>query len=71
MRAELKIRLLSAAVPGGLLHGDIDNRLKTLLDALSIPTLQQMPEDPEIDLDGRMYCLLEDDGLVTRVEVSN
>lgn len=72
MRAELHIRLLSASMPGGFVqHGDIDNRLKTLLDALSIPTLQQMPHDPEIDSDGRMYCLLEDDGLVTRVDVSN
>ena len=72
MRAELQIRLLSAAMPGGLMqYGDIDNRLKTLLDALSIPTLQQMPKNPETDTDGRMFCLLEDDRLVTRIDVTN
>jgi hypothetical protein len=72
MRAELSVRLFSASMPGGLvLHGDIDNRLKTLLDALSIPTEQQIPKNPEIDSDGRMFSLLEDDKLVTRVEVAN
>ena len=65
MRAELHVRLLSSTMPGGLVHcGDIDKRLKTLLDALSIPTSQQCS-------DGRMFCLLEDDRLVTRIDVTN
>jgi len=51
--------------------GDIDNRLKTLLDSLSIPSVQQLPRDPETDSDVRLYCLLEDDRLVTRVDVRN
>ena len=72
MRAELQIRFLSAAMPGGLVrHGDIDNRLKTLLDALSIPAPQQIPQNPETNSDGRMFCLLENDDLVTRLEVTN
>lgn len=42
LMAELRIRIFSSSMPGGLLHcGDIDNRLKTLLDALSIPNQQQ------------------------------
>lgn len=73
LRAELRIRLLSATMPGGLIvrHGDIDNRLKTLLDALSIPDEQQFPKSYEIETDRRMFCLLENDSLVTRVDVSN
>lgn len=71
--AELEVRLFSAVKPGGILnqHGDIDNRLKTLFDALSIPTSQQQLADGDIDSDGRTYCLLQDDRLVTRVDVSN
>jgi hypothetical protein len=71
--AELEVRLLSAAKPGGLLNhcGDIDNRLKTLFDALSIPTAQQQLADGDIEPDGRLFCLLQDDRLVTRVDVAN
>lgn len=51
--------------------GDIDNRLKTLLDALSVPKDGQVPsgevwepgEDP-------FHCLLEDDNLVTGLSIS-
>ena len=44
LRVELKIILLSASLPGGLINrsGDLDNRMKTLLDALSVPTPQQI-----------------------------
>lgn len=72
MRAELHVHLLSATLPGGLVRsGDIDNRLKTLLDALSIPAPQQVPQDPKTEPDGQMFCLLEDDRLVTRVDITN
>lgn len=56
MRAELHVRLLSAAMPGGLVHcGDIDNRLKTLLDSLCIPSLQQVPTPAQTQADKRMF----------------
>ncbi|TQV68338.1 hypothetical protein [Denitrobaculum tricleocarpae] len=72
LQTKLSIRLLSATKPGGLVqHGDIDNRLKTLLDALSIPSKQQIPDNADLDADGRMFCLLEDDDLVTSIDVSN
>ena len=72
MRTELQIRILSSQNPGDLLRGsDIDNRLKTLLDALSIPSEQQIPDDANAETDGRVFCLLEDDKLVTRIDVSN
>jgi hypothetical protein len=73
LRAKLDVLLLSSDMPGGLLHaGDIDNRLKTLFDALSMPAnAQQVPTSDDAEPDGRLFCLLEDDRLVTRVEVSN
>ncbi len=74
LRAELDIFLLSASLPGGLINksGDIDNRLKTLFDALSVPVNpQQVPPSPATEPDNRVFCLLENDRLITRVEVSN
>ena len=52
---------------------DIDNRLKTLFDALQIP---QNPEEipagavKEADEDPYFFCLVEDDCLVTNVKVT-
>ena len=74
LRAELDVLLLAANLPGKLIRqgGDIDNRLKTLFDALSMPAnKQQMPDNPDVASDGRVFCLLEDDKLVTAVSVSN
>ena len=74
LRAELDIFLLSASLPGGIINrsSDIDNRLKTLFDALSIPANgQQVPKSPDTESDKRVFCLLKDDRLITRVEVSN
>ena len=50
--------------------GDIDNRLKTLLDALTIPSKQQLPNGvtPRQDQEP-FYCLFEDDCLVTHLSV--
>jgi hypothetical protein len=55
---------------GGVWAGDIDNRLKTLLDALRIPTpneeyFRRTPGDDE----NPFFCLLEDDKLITKVSV--
>ena len=71
--AELDIRLLWPQAPGSIFSsgGDIDNRLKTLFDALKLPSestalpagvLPQRDESP-------FFCLLEDDNLITRVSV--
>ncbi|WP_311269883.1 hypothetical protein [Sphingobium sp. WCS2017Hpa-17] len=51
--------------------GDIDNRLKTLFDALTMPqSLSQVGsyEEPEPD-EMPFFCLLEDDSLITKVNV--
>jgi hypothetical protein len=72
--AQLDVTLLRPGVLGSVLaqSGDIDNQLKTLLDALRTPK----PENPgEVKLDDKhdenpFYCLLEDDKLVTHLSVS-
>lgn len=70
--AELDILMLRPKRPGRIVQGaDIDNQLKTLFDALRYPEkVQEIPagwtpsagEDP-------LFCLLEDDRLITRVNV--
>lgn len=59
--------------PGSIVSsgGDIDNRLKTLLDALKMPKEpNEIPRDdtPETD-ENPFYCLLEDDGLITKLSI--
>ncbi len=50
--------------------GDIDNRLKPLVDALTVPSEQQIPcgVTPEQDQE-HFYCLFQDDCLVTHLSV--
>ena len=73
LTARLAITLLRPGPPGSLVKegGDIDNRLKTLLDALKAPLEPSdlpagaMPaegEDP-------FFCLFEDDSLITGLSV--
>ena len=68
--AELRIVMLRPGRPGQLLQhgGDIDNRLKTLFDALTIPQENQLKELAPSE-QNPVYCLLEDDWLVSAVEV--
>lgn len=69
----LDITLLRPEKPGSLLKqsGDIDNRLKTLLDALTIPPHPSaLPSSFAPGPDQKpFFCLLEDDGLVTGLSV--
>jgi hypothetical protein len=69
--ASLDILYLRYGLPGNVLAGgDIDNRLKTLFDALTMPASKQQlggaiaseGEDP-------FYVLLEDDRLINQVSV--
>jgi hypothetical protein len=72
--AELEIVFLRPEAPGSLITqgGDIDNRLKTLFDALRMPKAQQELVSGDFPLDGEapFHCLLEDDNLVSRVSVT-
>ena len=47
--------------------GDLDNRLKTLFDALAVPPLDQVVNDASIS--DPVYCLLEDDALIMGIDV--
>jgi hypothetical protein len=60
----LKILFLRKEAPGKVYQGgDLDNRLKTLFDALAIPTADQIPKDDPL-IPETTYCLLEDDSLI-------
>ena len=72
--AELSLTLLRPESPGQLITqgGDIDNRIKTLFDALAMPRHQNslpIGASPSADQQPYFYCLLEDDNLVTAISV--
>jgi hypothetical protein len=66
--AELDILMLRPGNPGSIWvgGGDIDNRLKTLFDSLKVPDAggPHFHEDQS-----QLFCLLQDDKLITRVSV--
>lgn len=71
--AELDITLLRPGPPGAIIKsGDVDNRLKIIVDSLKMP--QQRDDLPEGDMpqegETPFFCLLEDDNLITRVSVN-
>lgn len=74
LHAELEVLLLRPEQKGFILTGggDIDNRLKTLLDSLRMPReSQEIPKGDKPKEDEKLFfCLLEDDSLVTSVSVS-
>ncbi len=70
--AELDILLLRPQLAGGVLcAGDLDNRLKTLLDSLSAPahTDPVVTGEKVATAAEPLFTLLKDDRLVTRVNV--
>ncbi len=71
--AELDILILRPERPGRIVtsSADIDNQLKTLLDALSIPSQAQaisLTAEPSTEAEPT-YTLLRDDKLVSRLNV--
>ncbi len=70
---ELHIKFLRLGRPGDVTKGgDLDNRLKTLLDALRIPHRKdQLGRDKPASVNERLYCLLGDDSLITGVSVDS
>ena len=73
--ADLTITFLRPGPPGGLRdkYGDLDNRIKTLLDGLKIPNHKNaLPKDGSLEKDpDPLYCLLEDDRLITRLDIKS
>jgi hypothetical protein len=72
LTCELDIVMLRPDTPGNIIleGGDIDNRIKVLLDALRVPKdTNEMPlKSGEIN-PKRIYCLLEDDSLITAIRI--
>ena len=70
--AELEVVMLRPDAPGSIISqgGDIDNRVKTLLDGLRLPAVHELPRKAEPgSKDKVLLCLLEDDRLVTKLSV--
>lgn len=71
--ASLEIVMLRPEPEGRIFvrSGDIDNRLKTLFDALKVPNeTAALPDNvlPSSD-ETPFFCLLEDDSLITNVDI--
>jgi hypothetical protein len=68
----IRVLFLRPDQPGDVLRsGDIDNRLKTLFDALRLPKNKDELggyDAPGVD-ENPFFCLLEDDSLITDVSV--
>jgi len=70
--SELNIVLLRPEEPGRIItSGDIDNRLKTLFDALRCPKDESEipPNETPTSQETPFFCLLQDDALITSVNV--
>jgi hypothetical protein len=71
--ASLEIVMLRPEPEGRIFigSGDIDNRLKTLLDALKVPNeTAALPDNvPPSSDETPFFCLLEDDSLITNVDI--
>ncbi len=67
----IEILLLRPDRPGDVVwHGDIDNRIKTLLDAMRIPdAAENYVNRTASDDEQPFFCLLEDDKLITKLSV--
>jgi hypothetical protein len=71
--ADVQVQLLRPEPPGFVKaqSGDLDNRMKTLLDALRMPRV--VDEIPANDAPGAdehpFFCLLEDDALISSFSV--
>lgn len=69
--AELDVLLLRPGPLGRVVHaGDLDNRIKTLVDALRMPQHRnEIPHGTELPMEAAMPVLLQDDALLTRLSV--
>ena len=70
--ADLHVTWLRDGPPGAIVHSaDIDNRLKTLFDALQIPPAPNAIPSDDLPRDGEdpFFVLLEDDKLIARVSI--
>lgn len=67
IRCALDILFLRPEEPGMIVGGaDLDNRLKSLLDALRVPDTADGFESE----DAPIFCLLQDDKLISEIKVT-
>ena len=68
---DLEIKILSNDPFGALYQkGDLDNRLKTLFDALCLPNKDQLPaNDYPKERESPLWVLLADDSLITDLHI--
>lgn len=74
LACRLAIKFLRYGHPGDLVDnaGDLDNRLKVLLDALRMPHNEsELPPPQGPPDDDYFYCLMEDDRLITSLTVES
>lgn len=66
----IDVLFLRPSKPGSVYAGDLDNRIKTLLDAMRVPEGEEnySIRIPELD-EKPFFCLLEDDKLITKLSV--
>jgi hypothetical protein len=72
LACHLKILLLRPDKPGAIVaSGDIDNRLKTLFDALRIPgpDKNELAEHTPQEGEDPFFCLLQDDKLINQLSL--
>jgi hypothetical protein len=68
----LKVRFLRKEPPGKVYQGgDLDGRIKTLIDALTMPQHVEQVLERDTRADTPVYCLLEDDSLVSGLEIES
>lgn len=73
----LKVTFLRKEAPGKVYQGgDMDGRIKTLLDALAMPQhKEQMIPEPEFSKSDKalypIYCLLEDDSMISGFDIES
>jgi hypothetical protein len=71
LHCELYVTFLRQQAAGQLISdgGDIDNRMKTFLDALSVPPVAQAQSFSDVGPSRPIFCLLQDDAFVTKLSV--
>lgn len=68
LSCELNILFLRQDDPGALISqgGDLDNRIKALLDALRMPSDQEQDKAPPSE---DLYCLMQSDTLISSLDI--
>ena len=68
----IRVLFLRREPPGRVYQGgDIDGRLKTPFDALAVPQENAINEQQQVPDNRTFYCLLEDDALITAIDVKS